>query len=176
MTIKEAFQKLSKVTNAGIKNPWFVIRNLGQTFADVADKISYNEMITSKKLWVNANPNTSYSGGDVTVDNSGDYDAFIIFLKDISNDVYHSAMCLKAYINDSTQHSYSISHINTTDKTIIECIRKVSLTQASDSSDVVFTFTGCSTVTIDAYGTSTATSTTNSVLIPGVVIGVKFNS
>lgn len=39
MTIKEAFQKLSKVTNAGVKNPWFVIRNLGQTFADVADKI-----------------------------------------------------------------------------------------------------------------------------------------
>lgn len=39
MTIKEAFQKLSKVTNAGIKNPWFVIRNLGQTFADVADNI-----------------------------------------------------------------------------------------------------------------------------------------
>lgn len=40
MTIKEAFQKLSQVTNAGIKNPWFVIRNLGQTFADIADKIS----------------------------------------------------------------------------------------------------------------------------------------
>ena len=39
MTIKEAFQKLSQITNAGIKNPWFVIRNLGQTFADVADKI-----------------------------------------------------------------------------------------------------------------------------------------
>ena len=39
MTIKEAFQKLSKVTNAGIKNPWFVIRNLGQTFADVADNV-----------------------------------------------------------------------------------------------------------------------------------------
>lgn len=39
MTIKEAFQKLSKVTNAGVKNPWFVIRNLGQTFADVADNV-----------------------------------------------------------------------------------------------------------------------------------------
>lgn len=39
ITIKEAFQKLSKVTNAGVKNPWFVIRNLGQTFADVADNI-----------------------------------------------------------------------------------------------------------------------------------------
>lgn len=130
--------------------------------------------ISTKKLWVNANPNTSFSGGDVTVDNSDDYDAFIIFLKGISNDMCHSAMCLKANINDSTQHSYSISHINTSNNTIIECIRKASLAQAEGSSNVVFTFTGCSTVAIDVYGTSTATSTTNAVLIPEVIIGVKF--
>lgn len=130
--------------------------------------------ISTKKLWVNANPSTSFSGGDVTVDNSDDYDAFIIFLKGISNDMCHSAMCLKANINDNTQHSYSISHINTSNNTIIECIRKASLTQAEESSNVVFTFTGCSTVAIDVYGTSTATSTTNSVLIPEVIVGVKF--
>lgn len=39
ITIKQAFQKLAMVTGAGVKNPWFVIRNLAQTFADVADNI-----------------------------------------------------------------------------------------------------------------------------------------
>lgn len=39
MTIKEAFEKLTAVTAAAMKNPFFVIRKLHDAFADIADKI-----------------------------------------------------------------------------------------------------------------------------------------
>lgn len=39
ITIKQAFQKLAMVTGAAVKNPWFVIRNLNQAFADIADNV-----------------------------------------------------------------------------------------------------------------------------------------
>lgn len=39
MTIKQAFEKLAKVCAAGLKNPWFVQRNLHDAFVDIADKI-----------------------------------------------------------------------------------------------------------------------------------------
>ena len=39
MTIKEAFEKLTSVCAAGMKNPFFVMRKLHDAFADIADKI-----------------------------------------------------------------------------------------------------------------------------------------
>lgn len=39
MTIKQAFEKLTAVTAAAMKNPFFVMRKLHDAFADVADKI-----------------------------------------------------------------------------------------------------------------------------------------
>ena len=39
ITIKQAFEKLAMVTGAALKNPWFIGRNLSQTFADIADNI-----------------------------------------------------------------------------------------------------------------------------------------
>lgn len=39
MTIKEAFEALSSACAKGMKNPFFVMRNLSQNFANVADKI-----------------------------------------------------------------------------------------------------------------------------------------
>ena len=39
ITIKQAFEKLAMVTGAAVKNPWFVGRNLNQTFADIAANI-----------------------------------------------------------------------------------------------------------------------------------------
>ena len=39
MTIKEAFQKLTMVCGAALKNPFFVQRNLHDAFADIAENI-----------------------------------------------------------------------------------------------------------------------------------------
>lgn len=39
MTIKQAFEKLTAVTAAAMKNPFFVMRKLHDAFADIADKI-----------------------------------------------------------------------------------------------------------------------------------------
>lgn len=39
MNIKQAFQKLSMVTGAALKNPWFLGRNLNDAFADIAENI-----------------------------------------------------------------------------------------------------------------------------------------
>ena len=39
MNIKEAFESLAKVTFKGLKNPFFVIRGLYQTFNEIADEI-----------------------------------------------------------------------------------------------------------------------------------------
>lgn len=39
MTIKEAFEKLTDVTAAAMKNPFFIMRKLHSAFADIADKI-----------------------------------------------------------------------------------------------------------------------------------------
>lgn len=39
MTIKEAFEKLSATCSAGMKNPFFIMRNLHDAFADIAAKI-----------------------------------------------------------------------------------------------------------------------------------------
>lgn len=39
MTIKEAFEKLTATCSAGMKNPFFIMRNLHDAFADIADKI-----------------------------------------------------------------------------------------------------------------------------------------
>lgn len=39
MTIKEAFEKLTDMTAAAMKNPFFVIRKLHTAFADIADEI-----------------------------------------------------------------------------------------------------------------------------------------
>lgn len=39
MTIKQAFEKLTAVTAAAMKNPFFVMRKLHDAFADIADKV-----------------------------------------------------------------------------------------------------------------------------------------
>lgn len=39
MTIKEAFEKLTATCSAGMKNPFFIMRNLHDAFADIAGKI-----------------------------------------------------------------------------------------------------------------------------------------
>lgn len=39
MTIKEAFESLSSACAKGMKNPFFVMRRLKESFADVADKV-----------------------------------------------------------------------------------------------------------------------------------------
>ena len=39
MTIKEAFTKLTAVTAAAMKNPFFVMRKLHDAFADISDKV-----------------------------------------------------------------------------------------------------------------------------------------
>lgn len=39
MTIKEAFEKLTAACSVGMKNPFFIIRNLHNAFADIADNV-----------------------------------------------------------------------------------------------------------------------------------------
>lgn len=39
MTIKQAFEKLAATCSAGMKNPFFIMRNLHDAFADIAGKI-----------------------------------------------------------------------------------------------------------------------------------------
>lgn len=39
MTIKQAFEKLTATCSAGMKNPFFIMRNLHDAFADISDKI-----------------------------------------------------------------------------------------------------------------------------------------
>ena len=176
MTIKEAFQKLSKVTNAGVKNPWFVIRNLGQTFADVADKISYNEMITSKKLWENDKPTTAFPATDVTVDNSADFDAFIVVYSLFSWSGMSMWFIDKPAINDTNNHTMFHNYIDNTNGVVFRSSRAMKLTQAEGSTSLKFAFAGGNRDTITTYGTAATSTANNGNMIPEYIIGIKFNS
>lgn len=50
MTIKQAFEKLTAVTAAAMKNPFFVNRRLHETFADIADKIVDGGGVTPEEM------------------------------------------------------------------------------------------------------------------------------
>lgn len=178
MTIKEAFQKLSKVTNAGIKNPWFVIRNLGQTFADVADKISYSEINISKVLWVNPAPSSDYGEGTVTITGGDKYDAFIVYFLPIASgsNALQSFMYPASWINDSTDHGAGFIEYNVTNGKINRDYRMMRLTQAADSHDVVLNFAHGRASTIATYGTAGSSTNDDAKMKPLIIVGEKFSS
>ena len=131
-------------------------------------------MISAKKLWINENPSTSFGAGDVTVNNSDDYDAFIIYYQTVGGRAYNSCMILKSAINDNTKHYFSEDSVDITNGKVSESIRSAQLSQAEGSSNVVFAVSSCANSVVDTYGTAATTSTSNGRLIPEIIFGVKF--
>ena len=96
------------------------------------------------------------------------------FIKYISENAYTPYLLPKSAINDNTDHYLIEEHIAAGSGKIRESSRKVRLSQASDSDSLVLIFTGCTSSTIDTYGSAASSTASNTSIIPEYIIGIKF--
>ena len=130
--------------------------------------------ISTKKLWENEHPNDPFSAGDVTIDNSDDCDAFILYFKAEGGFGYIPYLITKSMINDNTNHTFNEQNMLPSQGKITQSSRTCKFAQASDSSNVVITISGGTYATIDTYGEAASTSGSNSRMVPELIFGVKF--
>lgn len=138
------------------------------------DAPGIDDAISSKKLWVNMNPASAFPATDVTVDNSDDFDAFIVAYSIFT----WSGMSLwfidKSAINDNANHTILDGFIDTSNGVIIRSSRIAKLTQAEGSTSVKFAFTAGTRSTVNTYGTAATTTDNNTNMVPQYIIGIKF--
>lgn len=82
MTIKEAFEALSSACANGMKNPFFVMRRLKDSFADVADKVDAGGSVVE----VEAELTEGTEIGSITVDG----DETILYAPEASGGINYS--------------------------------------------------------------------------------------
>lgn len=175
MSLKSSLLALSENIGMCQENARSIKQALTVGLAGVATNASGIDGVSSiKKLWKNEHPGDAFAGGTVTVDNSDDFDAFIIFTMDLSGECYLPYMADKSFINTNVSHSLLINHMNGSAGKIIKIYRGVKLDQAEGSDNVVLTFTNATTSTINTYGEAASDSTTNNVMVPQFILGVKF--
>ena len=175
MSLKSSLLALANNIGMCQENARSIKQALAGGLAEAAGEASTVENpMQYEKLWVNANPTSAFAAGDVTVDNSAGYDAFIIYVMYLSGNAYTPYLLPKSVINDNTDHYMIEQHVASSGGKVSEAYRRVKLAQAADSDNLVLTFTGCSNNTIDTYGSAASSSAANSSMIPEIIIGIKY--
>lgn len=130
--------------------------------------------MSAKKLWVNANPASAFPATDVTVNNAEDFDAFIVGYSHFTWSGIELWLVEKSAINDNANHTILLSYVDDASGTVMRDHRPMKLTQAEDSSSLVFKINAGARETISTYGTAGTGATKNDILIPEIIFGIKF--
>ena len=175
MSLKSSLLALANNIGMCQENARSIKQALSVGLAGVATNASgIDGAISSKKLWVNATPTASFPATDVTVDNSDDYDAFIVAYEHFTWSGIQLWMIDKSAINDNTDHTIVQSYVDNPIGTVMKDRRSLRLTQAEDSSSLKFAFAGGYRDTIATYGSEGSSSAKNNAMLPIYIIGIKF--
>lgn len=175
MSLKSSLLALANNIGMCQENARSIKQALAGGLAEVAVNASgIDGTADCKKLWNNEHPTDAFPATDVTVDNTDDFDAFIVVYSLFS----WSGMSLwyinKAAINDNSNHSIFHNYLDNTNGIMIKSTRSMKLTQAADSTSLKFEFAGANRDTLSTYGSAATSTANNSNMIPQYIIGIKF--
>ena len=154
-------------------------RNIKQVLAGGLDMVASNasgvdDVTSLKKLWENEHPTDAFPATDVTVDNSDEFDGFVIVYSLFS----WSGMSLwyidNDAINDNANHSMFHLYLDNNNGVVFKSTRSMKLTQAADSTTLKFELAGANRDTLSTYGSAATSASKNGDIIPRYIIGIKF--
>lgn len=154
-------------------------RNIKQVLAGgltevASDAPGLDDITEIVKLWTNEHPTSAFDATDVTIKNADVYNGFLLIIMQESGNISMCDYIDSSVINDNTDHYINADAINLSAGVMKKEYRSLQLTQAADSHDIVFKFGLGKTGTIATYGTGVSASTTNGVLVPLYIIGLKY--
>lgn len=166
MTIKQAFQRLAAVCGAGMKNPFFVQRNLHDTFAIIADDIEGDAVV---KIWENPDNTQSFGGQTIETDVTGTFKLYIVLFgsNGSTKHVENVLFCL-----DGVKSDFKETNIKTSDGSLQYRSRGVTITTSNGKCSAVFT-AQTSADNVTALGTAISTTASNARNIPYVIYGIR---
>ena len=175
MSLKSSLLALANNIGMCQENARSIKQALAGGLEAVASNASGIDGVTScKKLWENEHPTDAFSATDVTVNNSDEFDAFVVAYSIFNWSGISLWLIDKSAINDNSNHSIFNDYLNHSDGIMTKSTRSMMLTQAEGSNSLKFAFATCYRNTLTTYGSAATSEAKNGDLVPHYIIGIKF--